>query len=311
MADELSVAILMGQLQSQHPGIFNLLNQPGVFDVAAKIIQAEAKGQPLTDAQIKALFQATPYYQQTPANQRDFILLSATDPATTAQAGQEASRLVNDLKGQLGVQLTPEQQWWMGIAAAANGWDATRIRYEMLLTSEYGGQTADSLKAGYAGGVYGGGDLAKTAADVKALADSYGVPLSDNGTIGWAQHLLSGQTDMAAVQGYMIEQAKSLFPGLAVALDQGITVSQYAAPYTQLAQQELGVNPSDIVWTDPKWMKLLNQVDPNTGTRVSMSLDQALQTFRTDPTFGYDTTNKARSDATQLATQLSQKFGAM
>jgi hypothetical protein len=57
-------------------------------------------------------------------------------------------------------------------------------------------------------------------------------------------------------------------------------------------------------------MKILNQVDPKTGQRVSMSLDQALSAFRTDPTWGYDQTDKAKQDATQLATQLQQKFGA-
>jgi hypothetical protein len=41
-----------------------------------------------------------------------------------------------------------------------------------------------------------------------------------------------------------------------------------------------------------------------------MTLDQALTTFRTDPSFGYDATDKAKQDATTLATQLQQKFGA-
>jgi hypothetical protein len=112
------------------------------------------------------------------------------------------------------------------------------------------------------------------------------------------------------VKGYAIEQAKSLFPGLTAALDAGQTVDQYADPYKQIATQELNVNPADIQWTDPKWMKALNQVDPKTGARTSMSLDQWLSTLRTDPTYGYDQTNKAGQQAAQLATQLSQRFGA-
>jgi hypothetical protein len=80
--------------------------------------------------------------------------------------------------------------------------------------------------------------------------------------------------------------------------------------YLQIAQQELGVNPSDISLTDAKWMKALNQVDPKTGQRAAMSLDSWLSTIRSDAAYGYDKTSKARGDATTLAAQLQQRFGA-
>lgn len=296
MADgDLAVAILVGRIKQEHPDIFSLLNKPGIMDVAAQIMRAEDSGTPWTDAQITSALQATPYYQTTSTEQRSWDILQATDPATAHERGMTSARSVVDLEQQLGIQLTSDQTWNLSVQATINGWDPTRIRYEMLQLKD----TATS-----------GGDIAANAAQVKSLANSYGVPLSDNSTLTWAKQLASGIIDQDAVKGYLVEQAKSLFPALSGALDRGVTVQQYVDPYLQIAQQELGVNPAGVSLTDPKWSQILNQVDPKSGQRVTMSLDQALKTFRTDPSFGYDQTSQAANSATALATQLSQKFGA-
>ncbi len=177
--------------------------------------------------------------------------------------------------------------------ASMAGWDAARIRYELLAIG--GGN---------------GGDVAAQGLNVKNLANQYGVPLSDQAAMDWATKLAQGAITEDSVKGYLVEQAKSLFPALAGALDRGITVAQYADPYIQIAQQELGINPASVSFTDPKWMQALNQVDPKTGQRVSMSLDDWLKTIRTDSRYGYDTSSQGRQSATQLATALQQRFGA-
>jgi hypothetical protein len=109
----------------------------------------------------------------------------------------------------------------------------------------------------------------------------------------------------------MIEQAKSLFPGLTSALDQGVTVRQYAEPYLQIAQQELGTNINAISLTDPKWNAAVNQIDPKTGQRVSMNLSDWTSKIRSDSQYGYDTTEQARTRAAQLSTQLTNMMGAI
>lgn len=291
---------LLNLLQTEHPDIASIIWKPGVFDVAKQMMQAEVDGKPWTQDQVNAAITATPYFQQTNANTRSWDVLVATDPATAYQKMQTVRNTVEDLQRQLGVTLDTSggfgsQSWQFYTNAIRNGWDANEIKYQMLAL---------------AGQPQAGGVVGSNAAQIRSAANDYGVPLSDSAVMDWATKVTQGAMDMQGVQGYLIEQAKSLFPALSTALDQGITVKQYAAPYLQLAQQELDINPSDINLTDQKWMAALNQVDPKTGQRVSMSLDSWLAKLRSDPAYGYDTTAQGRQSATTLATALQQKFGA-
>lgn len=294
MAD-LALEILVGKINEQYPQAMALLSQPGVFQVYADAINNNWSADRIT-----AALQNTQWWKTTPNPERQWLALQSTDPATAQQKIDLVVRQVNDIESQLGVKLDPNGGFYSPsfaflVKAAQEGWDENRIRYELIAATK--GQAP-------------GGEVAKNAADVKSLAGQYGVPLSDQATMDWADKITQGAMTPDAVKGYLIEQAKSLFPALSSALDQGVTVQQYAAPYIQLAQQELNINPSDVNFTDKKWMTPLNQIDPKTGQRVSMSLDDWLKTLRSDPKYGYDTTDKAKQDATALATQLQTKFGA-
>lgn len=284
-------------IATQFPDAVPMLQKPGVAQVYMDAVSASP---PWTNAQLQAALRATPYYQQTPGSVRDFDILKATDPATATQKATDTKRVFDDMQRQLGVTLNTDggfasQSFTLFTRAVNEGWDANRIKYEML--------NATGTQAG-------GGELGKTATDVKSMANQYGVPLSDASTMDFARKMSEGAIDQAGLQGYMIEQAKSLFPSMTAALDRGITVKQYASPYLQIAQQELGVDPDTVDLTDKKWLAALNQVDPKTGDRTPMSLDQWLKTVRSDPSYGYDTTNKAKADATSLMGNLGQMFGA-
>lgn len=285
---------LMAAIQQKFPQFMPFLSQPGVLAVLGDAILNER-----SDIDTTAALQHTPYFLNTPIAVRQYQAQSFLDPATAKATADVVKNMVDDAEAATGVRLSQDggfssQYFQFFVKATQNGWDANRIRYELL-----------ALSSGEKGG-----DLAANAATIKGMANEYGVPLSDMAVQGWAKQLAQGAVTMDSIKGYLVEQAKSLFPSLAGALDRGITVAQYAAPYVQLAVQELGVNPAGISFTDPKWMQALNQVDPKTGQRTAMSLDQWLTTIRTDPRYGYDTTHKANQDASQLATMLEQRFGA-
>lgn len=283
-------------IQTQYPDALPILSKPGVAQVYFDYLNAQP---PWTTAQLQAALRNTPYYQQSPQAVRDWDILQATDPASASQKAEQVKRIIDDMQRQTGVVLQggglDSPAFSFLVDAIKYGWDANEIKYRLLASVNTT--------------TYGLGEIGKTAADIANLADQYGVPLSDQAALDQAKQVMSSAMDMNGVTGYLLAQAKSLFPALSGALDRGITVRQYVDPYLQLAQQELGINTSDVRLTDQKWMQLLNQVDPKTGERVSMSLDQALSTFRSDPAFGYDTTSQGRQSATQLATQLQQKFG--
>jgi hypothetical protein len=160
-------------------------------------------------------------------------------------------------------------------------------------------------------GAPSGGEVTQNVTKVMGLADDYGVPLSMEQAGKWGYQLTGGIVDETALRGYMVEQAKSLFPGLSDALERGITVRQYADPYLQIAQRELGTDPNTVALTDSKWNAALNQIDPKTGARVSMSLHDWTSHIRSNAEYGYDKTDQARSRSAQFATQLEQMMGAL
>jgi hypothetical protein len=141
------------------------------------------------------------------------------------------------------------------------------------------------------------------------MAAKYAVPLSDQIVDKWSQDLATGMVDMNVYESYLREQAKSLFPGLANAIDRGITVDQYVQPYAQIAVQELGVNPAEIDWRDPKWNTAIHRIDPKTGVPTAMSLSDWTKELRTNSVYGFDQTQRAQEQAAALGQALLQRMG--
>jgi hypothetical protein len=286
---------LIAKINQQYPSAMAILQQPGVFQVYADAINGGWSGD-----RIEAAIEQTPWWKTTAAPARQWQALQATDPATAQQKITQYQKWIADASAATGVKLedVPGRLDTTGFQffnrAVTEGWTQDQIRYELLAAAQGNG----------------GGDLGSAAAQIKSMANDYGVPLSDQTVLQYAKQLGQGAISPDSVKGYLIQQSKSLFPSMTAALDRGVTVKQFVDPYIQLAQQELDVNPNDVSLTDQKWMNVLNQVDPKTGARVPMTMDQALSTFRTDAAWGYDGTAQARQSATTLAASLQQKFGA-
>ena len=254
-------------------------------------------------ARIEGALRATDYYKQTPKSRRDWDVLVAQDPATATEKFNKAKQQVDDAMRQTGVLLQGGSGWdlfssphWRMIEdAAMNGWSDQEVHYQVSLRGPY---------AQY------GGEEQQNAAQARKIADDYGVPLSDFAANTWGKQLSKG-FDVKTLQGAFMEQAKSLYPGITSMLDRGLSVRQIADPYLQIAQQELGVDTDTISLTDSKWNKAINNVDPATGNRVSMSLSDWTKNVRSDPVYGYDRTDKAKNAAADFSTKISQMFGAV
>lgn len=274
-----------------YPEIGALLGKPGVFDVMYQVINAEVNGTPWSDAQITAALQATQYYKTTNQTAREFDILTATDPATTEQTAQVRKMEILAFARQAGLNVTEQEAIFMA-------W-----------TSLQKGETEQQWKAGVLSNPAFLTDQMPATDRLQAMAADYAVPLSDRTAIKWARDILSGQVNEETFRAYLVEQAKSLFPGLSNALDRGITVSQYVAPYAEIAVQELGINGADIDWRDQKWMRAIHQIDPKTGQPTAMSISDWLKEIRTNPVYGFDQTQRAQEQATQLSQALLERFG--
>jgi hypothetical protein len=149
---------------------------------------------------------------------------------------------------------------------------------------------------------------------LKALYAAYALPAGNDATLtSDLQQVLAGTTTVAEFGSQLAQQAKSLYgnnPDLAAALDRGQTVQQYMTPYANVASQRLGVDPSLIDWTDPKWnAALTGTTDPANGRTTPMSLMQWQQNIMTNPVYGWSTSQDGISQATNGAKVLAQGLG--
>ena len=134
------------------------------------------------------------------------------------------------------------------------------------------------------------------------------VPISDAQLDKWTKDVQLGNVSQSDFDGYLREQAKSLFPGLSAAIDRGVTVEQYADPYRSIAASTLEVDPQSIDFMkDPKYMKALYQKDPKTGDNTSMSLADWGTHLRGLPE--YRKTSGANQQAASFGNSLLQTFG--
>lgn len=150
----------------------------------------------------------------------------------------------------------------------------------------------------------------KVGTDYKALAQQYGVQMSDPSIMEWAAHSIAQTGSDEQFRQYLVQAAKSRFQDkqLGGFLDAGGTVDQYFDPYKQIASQLLGVDPNSISLTDDKWTAAINsrQEDGSVGT---MTYDQWNKYLKANPTFGYQNTADARQNAYALTSTLGQMFG--
>lgn len=259
----------------------------------------------MSDTQFQNALQQTAYYKGTNQDQRNWDQLVITDPATATQRYQAAAAHNTQLWQTLAPSVSYQDFLAIHNQAVRGNWSDDTIKAALLAK-----QAGLPLPTGPVdSGVQGGGDLGANMNTVKQIAASYAVPIADQDAYKWALDLTSGKTDQAGVTAWAKEQAASLFPGLKTALDSGLTVDQYASPYKSIAQQELGINPNSINWTDPRWNAALNQIDAKTGARTSMSLSDWTTKLRTDPIYGYNNTQGAKDQASQLALKIQSTFG--
>ncbi len=143
--------------------------------------------------------------------------------------------------------------------------------------------------------------------NMKAQARQFLVPLSDATLKKWTRQITAGDVPAEGFTNYLKEQAKSLFPTLAGAIDRGITVEQYTEPYRQIAAQTLELNPEQIDFTNPVYGKALLNTDLKTGERAAMGLADFQTYLRGRPE--YRRTRQANESTAEFTNTLTEMFG--
>lgn len=280
------------------PGSEWLLGKPGVFDILKQAIRDYDAGKVITQEGLLDRISRSAYWQHSTQSQRAFDQLQYTDPGEAWKQVDLANRQVTGIAQRLGVTLDAAAHSRLSYYAVSNGLSDQDLYNYMAL-----GETGHT-------GTGVGGEVATQMSAVQSLAADYGVQITNNAAADWARQILSGRQTKEGMQGYFEGQAKSLYPGLASVLNNGVTVRQWADPMVALASKELEVAPDTIKLNDPKWQAMLQTPDQKGGLRP-MTLDEWQTKIRSDHRYGWDHTTGAKNQAAQFEQKLAETFGAV
>lgn len=284
-----------------------------VPEIAGLIKTAAAQGWDTT--RFADALQATAWWKTNSDSARSAIALKASDPAQYNQQVAQAKAHISAMALQLGVKLTPAQLSAQVTADVFQGLDDSALQQNLAGMYKTGAGT-------------GNGTSADVAQNLRQLAASYGIPVTQS----WIDNfthvaLTTGDTTLTQATRSLIATAKSTYPSLATQLDSGMTVDQIAEPYKAAMSQTLEIPETAIKLTDPTIQKALSNPQPTapsgtggSGTGASnpakptaapgatvMPLYQFNDTLRADPRWGK--TDNAKQTAYSLVAGLGKEFG--
>jgi len=242
---------------------------------------------------------------------RDAMAQKISDPATYNQNVKNTlDSSVTPIVNELGLKLSQDQLSKIATQAYENGWTSTD-QIKAAAEAEYHYDPNAKIP---------GGTIGKTISDMTAIANNYGIPLPKDPTQvenfikgiiapGNQNPALGGNAEQIFTQ-YAKDQAKAIYPWMSAAIDAGIAPKTYLTPFATNIANTLDISSDQVNWQDPKWQSLLVKTDPSKpGVSTPANFSDVINKIKTDPQYGYDYTNQAKTDAANLASQIKQMFG--
>lgn len=280
---------IRAQVQSQYGWAAALQDIPEV----QAILNRAAAGQ-ISVTEVGNLFRGTNYYRTTTEAERNWTVLEKSSPADAEARRDQQCLAVQAQAAKLGLDPNNPRLNQIADMTLRYGWNDQQVAQALASEVRFD-------PTGQQRGVL---------AQLQQAAREYVLPLSPDAMTAWASGIVAGTRTADDFVNYARDQAKSLFPGMAGALDDpNMTVRKYLDPYAQDTAKLLGMNPDDIDWNDTKWQRAVNQIDPKTGARTVMSREAWQRTLMADPTYGFDSTANGKAQQAGLARNLLQRFG--
>jgi len=121
------------------------------------------------------------------------------------------------------------------------------------------------------------------------------------------ERVLTGQITGADYARQQRELAKTRYGHLSSLIDQGVTLEDLAANYKSSASKLLEVDPNTIDMSQGDFEVALSYGEE--GKKRAMTTGEWEKMLRTDPRYGWEKTNNAKTEARALASNIAQAFG--
>ena len=245
----------------------------------------------------QAKLRGTKWFKSLSSDERQFIMLKYTDPATAKQKQDQALVKITQIAKQLGLTGKYDDAGFLKTYAynlVAKGWDEGRIRYELARYLNPNLKT----HTGEAGAAWD---------EIDNYAYGMGVKLSENWIKTRAVNMVRGLGTLQDVKTEIANMAKAQFPQWAKQIDGGQTVADVAMPYMQSMSQILELSPGSINLFDPTIKNTLSWVNPQTSKKEAMPMWEFENKLRGD--VRWKKTKNAQDSLMQAAHQVLSDFG--
>jgi hypothetical protein len=245
----------------------------------------------------QAKLRNTKWWKTHSKDEREYLILTKSDPATAKQQMNQARVKAAQLAKQVGLtgkQLSGANMASYAYLIVAKGYDDAQIRnlmgQKLVLTS--------STHTGQAGEAWD---------ELAGYAYSMGVKVADSWMSSRVKNIVSGVGTQQDVKNELMKLAKAQFPQWTAQIDGGQTVQDIAAPYMQSMSQILELPSGSVNLFDPTIKKALNYTNPGSLQKEAKPLWQFENELRADPR--WTKTKNAQDNLFQVGHQVLADFG--
>jgi hypothetical protein len=293
-------------LVAEQAGEYAYLLDPkfeGVPDLLRKAVQQEWFKSEEGKAQFVQELKKTPYGLNTTKNQQGF------DVKTPAEQQLSVQAQIDKIRGEYGEiqfdQATLEEV--AGVAARNGASDVELGRLVYRAAFKRGSVAPDFTTPVAAKTALGGEDADR----IRAIYRAYGQRPDDT----QISRILAQETDPASgvvmtedmLRNNLRDLAKVSYAPFADLLDRGVSVETIFSPYQQIASRVLEKAPDQVAFLDGNGVP--TQFASALMGEKPMSLTDWITKLKSDDKYGWQFTNEAKQQASNLVMDLEKKFG--
>lgn len=285
-------------IQEEFGSLWDVYNESP--DVKAAIDKAVKEGYYNDETKLSAALSNTNWFRSTQASARQFVIRQNTDPATLQAEIDKTAETIRQSALQAGMVLSEPTVTRLASDRIKFGWSEAQLSNavgsEVVATAKAGGPTAFAeLSRG------------STGRRLRQIADSFAIKPSDSMIEEWTAKVMAGDGSEETYTEMVKEQARTMYRSLVPQIDKGMDVQTATAAYTSQASRVLGVDSTQVDWSDAKWNKALNYQDPKTGEYRAMDTWEWDRYLRSLPE--WQNTDDAKNLYRTAAFSLAQAFG--